>query len=74
MRWRKCWLLAGCCRVRWTGCFRGCRATCGGHTHEVPGRFVPSWRVEVSASAMALCLVKGWESCSATTLIVSTGG
>lgn len=51
----------------------------GAHAHEVPGvlRAVaacPLWRVKASASVMALCPVVGWESCSATTLIVSTGG
>lgn len=43
-----------------------------------PGRFVrrgvSAGCVEASASAMTLCLVAGWEGCSANTLTVSTGG
>ncbi len=40
-------------------------------------RTVVAWPVgyvEVSASIMALCLLAGWEGCSANTLTVSTGG
>lgn len=72
--------LAGCGRLRRAAeCSSGRRAVRGGHAREAPGALrdvvacLP-WRVEASAFVAPLCPVAGWEGCSATTLIVSSGG